>query len=137
MQKEENYVLWNGYKVYKNGDIIGKKGKKIAVRVKDGMKVVSLKNEKGESTMLSVGRLIYRLFHHTPEQIDSDRRCKVIYIDGDKMNVNAENLYMSIPYNSWNKCHDKPIKKQKIKVNDSQAKNVSRFGISYKNMLKG
>ena len=137
MQKEENYVLWNGYKVYKNGDIIGKKGKKIAVRVKDGMKVVSLKNEKGESTMLSVGRLIYRLFHHTPEQIDSDRRCKVIYIDGDKMNVNAENLYMSIPYNSWNKCHDKPIKKQKAKVNDSQAKNVSRFGISYKNMLKG
>lgn len=137
MQKEENYVLWNGYKVYKNGDIIGKKGKKIAVRVKDGMKVVSLKNEKGESTMLSVGRLIYRLFHHTPEQIDSDRRCKVIYIDGDKMNVNAENLYMSIPYNSWNKCHDKPIKKQKIKVNASQAKNVSRFGISYKNMLKG
>ena len=137
MQKEENYVLWNGYKVYKNGDIIGKKGKKIAVRVKDGMKVVSLKNEKGESTMLSVGRLIYRLFHHTPEQIDSDRRCKVIYIDGDKMNVNAENLYMSIPYNSWNKCHDKPIKKQKIKVNDSQEKNVSRFGISYKNMLKG
>lgn len=137
MQKEENYVLWNGYKVYKNGDIIGKKGKKIAVRVKDGMKVVSLKNEKGESTMLSVGRLIYRLFHHTPEQMDSDRRCKVIYIDGDKMNVNAENLYMSIPYNSWNKCHDKPIKKQKIKVNDSQAKNVSRFGISYKNMLKG
>ena len=137
MQKEENYVLWNGYKVYKNGDIIGKKGKKIAVRVKDGMKVVSLKNEKGESTMLSVGRLIYRLFHHTPEQIDSDRRCKVIYIDGDKMNVNAENLYMSIPYNSWNKCHDKPIKKQKIKGNDSQAKNVSRFGISYKNMLKG
>lgn len=137
MQKEENYVLWNGYKVYKNGDIIGKKGKKIAVRVKDGMKVVSLKNEQGESTMLSVGRLIYRLFHHTPEQIDSDRRCKVIYIDGDKMNVNAENLYMSIPYNSWNKCHDKPIKKQKIKGNDSQAKNVSRFGISYKNMLKG
>ena len=137
MQKEENYVLWNGYKVYKNGDIIGKKGKKIAVRVKDGMKVVSLKNEKGESTMLSVGRLIYRLFHHTPEQIDSDRRCKVIYIDGDKMNVNAENLYMSIPYNSWNKCHDKPIKKQKIKVNDPQAKKVSRFGISYKNMLKG
>lgn len=137
MQKAENYVFWNGYKVYKNGDIIGKKGKKIAVRVKDGMKVVSLKNEKGESTMLSVGRLIYRLFHHTPEQIDSDRRCKVIYIDGDKMNVNAENLYMSIPYNSWNKCHDKPIKKQKIKVNDSQAKNVSRFGISYKNMLKG
>lgn len=137
MQKEENYVSWNGYKIYKNGDIIGKKGKKIAVRVKDGMKVVSLKNEKGESTMLSVGRLIYRLFHHTPEQIDSDRRCKVIYIDGDKMNVNAENLYMSIPYNSWNKCHDKPIKKQKIKGNDSQAKNVSRFGISYKNMLKG
>ena len=137
MQKEENYVLWNGYKVYKNGDIIGKKGKKIAVRVKDGMKVVSLKNEKGESTMLSVGRLIYRLFHHTPEQIDSDRRCKVIYIDGDKMNVNAENLYMSIPYNSWNKCHDKPIKKQKIKGNDPQAKKVSRFGISYKNMLKG
>lgn len=137
MQKEENYVLWNGYKVYKNGDIIGKKGKKIAVRVKDGMKVVSLKNEQGESTMLSVGRLIYRLFHHTPEHIDSDRRCKVIYIDGDKMNVNAENLYMSIPYNSWNKCHDKPIKKQKIKGNDSQAKKVSRFGISYKNMLKG
>ena len=137
MQKVENYVLWNGYKVYKNGDIIGKKGKKIAVRVKDGMKVVSLKNEKGESTMLSLGRLIYRLFHHTPEQIDSDRRCKVIYIDGDKMNVNAENLYMSIPYNSWNKCHDKPIKKQKIKGNDPQAKNVSRFGISYKNMLKG
>lgn len=137
MQKEENYVLWNGYKVYKNGDIIGKKGKKIAVRVKDGMKVVSLKNEQGESTMLSLGRLIYRLFHHTPEQIDSDRRCKVIYIDGDKMNVNAENLYMSIPYNSWNKCHDKPIKKQKIKGNDPQAKKVSRFGISYKNMLKG
>ena len=137
MQKAENYVSWNGYKIYKNGDIIGKHGKKIAVRVKNGMKVVSLKNEKGESTMLSVGRLIYRLFHHTPEQIDSDRRCKVIYIDGDKMNVNAENLYMSIPYNSWNKCHDKPIKKQKIKVNDSQAKNVSRFGISYKNMLKG
>ena len=101
------------------------------------MKVVSLKNEKGESTMLSLGRLVYRLFHHSPEHIDSDRRCKVIYIDGDKMNVNAENLYMSIPYNSWNKCHDKPIKKQKIKVNDSQAKNVSRFGISYKNMLKG
>ena len=32
------------YKVYKNGDIIGKHGKKIAVRVKNGMKVVSLKN---------------------------------------------------------------------------------------------
>ena len=28
MQKEENYVSWNGYKIYKNGDIIGKHGKK-------------------------------------------------------------------------------------------------------------
>ena len=23
MQKAENYVSWNGYKIYKNGDIIG------------------------------------------------------------------------------------------------------------------
>lgn len=137
MQKEENYVLYNGYKIYKNGDVISKKGKKIAVRVVDGIKVISLRDEYGNTSVLSLGRLIYKLFHHTPEHISSDRKCKVIYIDGDKMNVNAENLYMPIPYKEWNKVSYAPIKKQKAKVNDPKSKKVSRFGISYKNMLKG
>lgn len=137
MRKEENYVLWNGYKIYSNGDVIGRTGKKIAVRVKDGLKVVSLKTENNEPSVFSLGRLIYRLFHHTPEHVSSDRTCKLVYIDGDKMNVNAENLYMPIPYKEWNKVSYAPIKKQKAKVNDPKSKKVSRFGISYKNMLKG
>lgn len=116
MRKEENYVLWNGYKIYSNGDVIGRTGKKIAVRVKDGIKVISLRNEQNECTMISLGRLVYRLFHHTPEHVSSDRTCKLIYIDGDKLNVNAENLYMPIPYKEWNKSDNKPIKRQKLTI---------------------
>ena len=79
-----------GYTIYENGDIVNKYGKQMSPRNNKGRLEIKL-TINGVRKNFSVGRLVYCVFNNIdPFTFDKDQ-C-VTFKDGDKLNVNLDNL---------------------------------------------
>lgn len=85
------YVDYHGYKVYKDGTVIGLYGKEVKKRINKGRYEIRL-NIDGKRKNFVLSRLIYHVFN--PFDIDDKNLC-VSYKDNDKLNVHLDNLYLT------------------------------------------
>lgn len=86
-----DFRMYHGYKIYKDGTIVGKYGKTISKRVRNGRYEVKLIID-GERKYMILSRLMYWLF---VENFDLDNKNLCVSAkDDDFLNVHPDNLYL-------------------------------------------